>query len=53
MTHDVMMNEKKYLACLNLIQRMREKKLLTDEEYAQARQLLIDQYQPKISGLFE
>ena len=53
MTHEVMMNEKRYLACLNLIQRMHEKKLLTDEEYAQARQLLIDQYQPKISVLFE
>lgn len=53
MTHEVMMNEKRYLACLSLLQRMRDKGLLTDAEYAQARQLLADRYQPKISVLFE
>lgn len=53
MTHETLLLERRYPACLNLIQRMRDKKLLTDEEYTQARQLLIDQYQPKISIIFE
>ncbi len=53
MTHEVMMNEKRYLACMKLIQCMREKGLLSDTEYAQARQLILDQHHPKISVLFE
>ena len=53
MTHEVMMNEKRYLACLNLLRTMRGKGLLTDAEYTQARQLLADRYQPKISIIFE
>ena len=53
MTHEVMMNEKRYLACMKLIQRMREKGLLSDTEYAQARQLILDQHHPKISVLFD
>ena len=53
MTHETMMNEKRYLACLSLLQRMREKGLLSDAEYTQARQLILDQHQPKISVLFE
>lgn len=53
MTHEVMMNEKRYLACLRLLQRMREKGLLSDAEYAQACRLILDQHHPKISVLFE
>ena len=53
MTHEALLLERRYLACLNLLQRMREKGLLSDTEYAQARQLILDQHQPKISVLFE
>ena len=53
MTHETLMLEKRYLACLSLLKMMKERALLNDAEYAQARQLLIDRYQPKISVLFE
>lgn len=53
MTHEVLMLEKRYLACLSLLRTMKDKALLTGAEYAQARQLLIDRYRPKISVLFE
>ena len=53
MTHETLMLEKRYLACLDLLRRLKKRSLLTDAEYAQARQLLIDRYQPKISVLFE
>ena len=53
MTHETLMLERRYLACLNLLRTMHGKGLLTDAEYAQARQLLADRYQPKISIIFE
>ena len=53
MTHETLMLERRYLACLNLLRTMLGKGLLTDAEYAQARQLLADRYQPKISIIFE
>lgn len=53
MTHETMTNEKRYLACLCLIRHMRETGLLSASEYARARRLLIERYQPKISVLFE
>lgn len=53
MTHETMLSEKRFLACLSLIRCMHGKRLLSDTEYRQARQLLIEQYRPKISVLFE
>lgn len=53
MTHEALLLERRYLACLNLLRVMLGKGLLTDAEYAQARQLLADRYQPKISIIFE
>lgn len=53
MTHETLMNEKRFLACLSLLHTMLEKGLLTETEYAQARRLLADRYRPKISDLFE
>ena len=53
MTHETLLLERRYLACLNLLRTMRGKGLLTDAEYAQARHLLADRYQPKISIIFE
>lgn len=53
MTHETLINEKRYLICLSLIRRMREKGLLSDAEYTQARRLILDQHKPKISVLFE
>ena len=53
MTHETLINEKRYLACLCMIQKMREMGLVSASEYEQARQLLIERYQPKISVLFE
>lgn len=53
MTHETLMNEKRFLVCLSLIQRMRNGGLLSDAEYTHARQLILAQYRPKISDLFE
>ena len=53
MTHETLMQEKRYLACLGFLRSLKERSLLTDAEYAQARQLLIERYLPKISVLFE
>lgn len=50
---EALMNEKRFLACLSLIQRMRNGGLLSDAEYTHARQLILAQYRPKISDLFE
>ena len=46
MTRDVLMLERRYLVCLSLLKAMKERALLTDAEYARARQLLIARYQP-------
>ena len=53
MTHETLVLERRYLACLSLLRTMLGKGLLTDAEYAQARQLLAERYQPKISIIFE
>lgn len=53
MTHEALLLERRYLACLNLLRVMLGKGLLKDAEYTQARQLLADRYQPKISIIFE
>ena len=53
MTHETLMLERRYLACLNLLRVMLGRGLLTKAEYAQARQLLAERYQPKISIIFE
>ena len=53
MTHETLMLERRYLACLNLLRVMLGRGLLTEAEYAQARQLLAERYQPKISIIFE
>lgn len=53
MTRETLMNEKRYLACMRLIRRMRKEGLLSASEYGEARRLLIERYRPKISVLFE
>lgn len=53
MTHETLMLERRYLACLNLLRVMLGRGLLTEAEYEQARQLLAERYQPKISIIFE
>jgi len=52
MTTELLLREKKYLAGLKLLHRMKENGLLSESEYAQARELLIQRDQPKISTLF-
>ncbi|MGN0762216.1 MAG: SHOCT domain-containing protein [Aristaeellaceae bacterium] len=53
MTHETLMNEKRFLACMCLIRHMRKEGLLSASEYGEARRLLIERYRPKISVLFE
>ena len=53
MTHEQLLAEKRFLACLCLLHRLREKGLLTGTEYAQARSLLLNEYHPALSALFE
>lgn len=53
MTREQLLAEKRFLACLRLLHRLREEKLLSGTEYAQARSLLMDEYHPTLSALFE
>lgn len=53
MTRDALLREKRYLACLSLLHSLRERALLSDEEYEAAKALLIEAHQPKPSILFE
>ena len=53
MTREQLLAEKRFLACLCLLHRLREEKLLSGAEYAQARSLLMDEYHPTLSALFE
>ena len=53
MTREQLLAEKRFLACLRLRHRLREEKLLSGAEYAQARSLLMDEYHPTLSALFE
>ena len=52
MTKDQLLCEKHYLACLNVLHRLREKGLLTAEEYDRVKALLLQKYNPAISSLF-
>lgn len=53
MTREQMLAEKRFLACPRLLHRLREEGLLSGAEYAQARPLLMDEYHPTLSALFE
>lgn len=52
MTKDQLLCEKHYLACLNVLHRLREKGLLTDDEYDRVKALLLEKYKPSTSSLF-
>lgn len=54
MTREQLLAEKRFLACLRLLHRLREEEgLLSGAEYAQARSFLLDEYHPVLSALFE
>lgn len=53
MTREQLLAEKRFLTCLRLLHRLREAGLLGSAEYAQARSLLLDEYHPTLSALFE
>ena len=53
MTHEQLLTEKRFLAGLRLLHRLREAGLLSGAEYAQAHSLLLDEYHPTLSALFE
>ena len=53
MTREQLLAEKRFLACLRLLHRLREAGLLSGAEYAQARSLLMDEYHPALYALFE
>ena len=44
MTREQLLAEKRFLACLRLLHRLREEGLLSGAEYAQARSLLLDEF---------
>ena len=52
MTREQLLAEKRFLACLRLLHRLREEGLLNGAESA-ARSLLLDEYHPALSALFE
>lgn len=43
--------EQGYRLCLSVLEQLREKGLLTTEEFVQARAVLIEKYDPPISAL--
>lgn len=43
--------EQGYRLCLSVLEQLREKGLLTTEEFVQARAVLIEKYEPPISSL--
>lgn len=53
MSNDQFNSEKGYLTSLAVICALREKHLLTDEEYESARQILLDRFKPTIGALFD
>lgn len=53
MTREQLLAEKRFLAGLRLLHRLREAELLSGAEYAQAHSLLLDEYRPALSALFE
>ncbi len=53
MTREALLREKRYLACLSLLHSLRERALLSDDEYERAKALLIETHQPRLSILFE
>ena len=53
MTREQLLAEKRFLVCLRLLHRLRAEGLLSGAEYAQARSLLMDEYHPALSALFE
>ena len=53
MTREQLLAEKRFLAGLRLLHRLREAELLSGAECAQARSLLLDEYHPAPSALLE
>ncbi len=53
MMREQQLAEKRFLAGLRLLHRLREAGLLSGAEYAQARSLLLDEYRPALSALSE
>ena len=52
MTKEQLLREKHYLACMKMFRLMRDKGLLTNDDYEQMKALMIEKYQPAISSLF-
>lgn len=51
MSHDAFCREKDYLIAVKILKSLWEKHLLTDEEYASAKQALIEKNKPVVGKL--